>query len=391
MSYKVTELVSKIKGGRSILNSLVIIPSIRNHAVISSYIYNATKHNFDTNELFFLILVEDFSDKDAYITELKQNKVNGIVMNQKDRDDFLKKNDLEELENLIPKRSHAETSFGLVYLWMHKEYEYAFFIDDDTEPENDFDYFGDHIKNLNFTGEITEISSDKNWVNVLYQNYEKRQLYPRGYPYSKKGEKVKRRKTNVNKGDVWISQGLWTNVPDLDAVRILMDGDLNGQSMTRLNISDFSENFVVAKNNFLTICSMNLAIRREVIPFYYQFPMDDNPWRIGRFDDIWSGIIAKKVLDQIQKFIITGFPLCRHNKAVRSTFKDVNLEAPGYESNEYISESLSALKLKSIDIVENSLSISESLENNGKTEFIRYCGNKLKKWVVRISQDIREI
>lgn len=368
------------------MKSLIIIPSVRNPNVISSYANNALAHNFDLDDLFFLILTEDFSDKLAYTAELERNSLRGLILNQKDREAFLNDNGLQVFNDLIPKRSHAETSFGLIYLWLHREYDYAFLIDDDTEPEPIFDYFGDHIRNLNFSGEITEVSSDKQWINVLYQNYDKYKLYPRGYPYSKIGERIEYGKTEIKKGDIWISQGLWTNVPDLDAIRILMDGDLNGQSRTRLSTSDFVENFVVKKYNFLTVCSMNLAIRREVIPFFYQFPMDDNPWKIGRFDDIWSGLVAKKVLDHIDKHIMTGFPLCKHNKAPRSTFKDVRSEAPGYESNELFWRVLSKISLNgTTSISEMSRKLGKELSVNDSTDFIRYCGSKFAKWVEGIS------
>jgi len=39
---------------------------------------------------------------------------------------------------------------------------------------------------------------------------------------------------------------------------------------------------------------MNLAFRREVIPAFYQLPMDDNEWEVGRFDDIWSGVFLNE-------------------------------------------------------------------------------------------------
>ncbi len=362
------------------MKSLVIVPSIRNSNVISDYIKNAEIHNFNKNNLFFLILTEDFVDKSLYKKKLMENNVEGLVLNQSDREKFLDDEGLSDFKDLIPRRSHAETSFGLLYLWFNKEFEYGFMIDDDTEPENQFDFFGDHIRNLNYSGDILEVSSNKGLVNVLYQNFQRHGLYPRGYPYSKMGEVISTRMINIKEGDVWISQGLWTNIPDLDAIRILMDGDLNGQAKTRLFISDFNKNFVVAKNNFLTVSSMNLAFRKEVVPFFYQFPMDDNPWKIGRFDDIWSGVVAKKILDSIGKYIITGFPLCRHNKAPRNTFKDINAEAPGYEANEIISDLLMNLRLNN-NIFESTLKIAETFQQSSQIEFIHYCGKKLQKWV----------
>ncbi|MFW5984217.1 MAG: alpha-1 4-glucan-protein synthase, partial [Halobacteria archaeon] len=188
-------------------------------------------------------------------------------------------------------------------------------------------------RNLGYEGSVEEVSSDERWVNVLYQGYD--DLYPRGYPYAAMDENVETDEARVEKGEVVASQGLWTNVPDLDAVRILMDGDLNGQAQTRTSTDDFDRDFVPARNNYLTVCSMNLAFRREIIPAFYQMPMDDNEWDVGRFDDIWSGVVLKRACDVLGKRVYNGAPLCEHNKAPRSTFDDLANEVAGLELNEH--------------------------------------------------------
>ena len=160
-----------------------------------------------------------------------------------------------------------------------------------------------------------------------------------------------------------------------------MDGDLNGQAKTRLSEKHFTGNFLAEKGNYQTVCSMNLGFRREIIPAFYQFPMDDNPFKIGRFDDIWSGLVVKAVVDQLGGYILNGYPLCQHNKAPRSTFKDVSAEAPGYESNEFFSETLSGISLEGMDVNQMSEKIAETMEREGRTEFIKYCGKYLRRWV----------
>jgi len=371
--------------------NIVIIPSVRNPEVINAYLKNAEKYDFPKDKLFFLIITEDFADKSAYKNRLKDYGVDGEVYGESERNIFLKENNIEKYKDLIPKKSHAETTFGLIYMAKNKEFRYGFFIDDDTVPENSFNYFGMHIKNLEFEGEIEEVSSDKNWVNVLYQNFKNHKLYPRGYPYSKINEAIKTSKKFIKKGQIFVSQGLWTNIPDLDAVRILMDGDLNGQSKTRLHIDDFKSNFITARDNFQTVCSMNLAFRRAIIPAFYQFPMDDNPFGIGRFDDIWSGLLVKRVLDKLDGYIMNGAPLCIHNKAPRSTFKDLKAEVPGYESNEVFSDIIKDIQYDENRFDENKFLqltelIAQKLINDGRTEFIKYCGQYLNKYVDLMSE-----
>ncbi|MFQ3319738.1 MAG: hypothetical protein ACI80F_001810 [Natronomonas sp.] len=313
----------------------VIVPTIREPECVRAYVENARRHGFDTDRLNFLLVTEAFCDAEAMESMLDDLGVEGEVFDGPRRSEWFAERGLSEYDHLIPAASHAETSFGLLYLWAG-DYEYGVLIDDDTLPHDDHDFFGRHLANLNYEGEIEAVSSDEQWVNVLYQNADEHGLYPRGYPYSAMDETVETDTASVD--DVVASQGLWTNVPDLDAVRILMDGDLDGQAQTRTSATDFGEDFVAARGNYLTVCSMNLAFRREVIPAFYQLPMDDNAWDVGRFDDIWSGVFLKRACDVLGKRIYNGAPLCEHNKAPRSTFSDLENEVAGLELNEHLWE-----------------------------------------------------
>ncbi|WP_049927954.1 alpha-1 4-glucan-protein synthase [Halopiger goleimassiliensis] len=314
----------------------VVVPTIREYECMRSYFENAREHGFDLSRLHVVLVTEDFCETDAMERMLEEEGVAGEVFDGTRREEWYAEHGIEEYGHVVPAASHAETSFGLLYMWANDEFEYGFFIDDDTLPHPEEDFFGTHMENLAFEGEIEEISSDEQWVNVLYQNADEHGLYPRGYPYSAMGETVETGTTEIERGQVVASQGLWTNVPDLDAVRILMDGDLEGQAQTRTSREDFGDDFVAARGNYLTVCSMNLAFRREVIPAFYQLPMDDNEWDVGRFDDIWSGVFLKRACDVLGKRIYNGAPLCEHNKAPRSTFDDLNNEVPGLELNEHL-------------------------------------------------------
>ena len=355
-----------------------MIPSIRNPRVLQEYADNAREHDYDTSRLTFLVLTEDFVDKAEFESVLRREGLEGAVMNQQDRERLLRDLNRSEYVTIFPRRSHAETSFGIFYLfYRRKEFGTGFLIDDDTRPIKSLDFFGTHQNNLEFNGNLLELRSDKQWVNVLHYRYPIHRLYPRGYPYSAMHEKTLRNKADVSK--VVLSQGLWTNVPDLDSVRILMDGDLNGQSKTRLSESDYGEGFTVAHRNYLTICSMNLAFRSEIAPAFYQYKMDDNQWGIGRFDDIWSGVVAKRVCDTLGYSIVTGNPLCQHDKAPRSTFKDLRSEVPGLEANEDFYKVVDQTETREGDVFEATRAIARGLLSS-KHEFLRECGTDLSSW-----------
>jgi len=313
----------------------VVVPTIREYECMRSYLENARSHGFDLDRLEVVLVTESFCDTDAMSEMLAEEGVAGEVFDGPRRREWMERHGVGEYTHLIPEASHAQTSFGLLYLWAN-DFEYGVFIDDDTRPHGDVDFFGTHMENLAYEGEIERVRSDEQWVNVLYQNADEHGLYPRGYPYGAMGETVET--ATIERGGVVASQGLWTNVPDLDAVRILMDGDLRGQAETRTTAADYDDDFVAARGNYLTVCSMNLAFRREVVPAFYQLPMDDNPWEVGRFDDIWSGVFLKRACDILGKRIYNGDPLCEHNKAPRSTFDDLNNEVPALELNEHVWE-----------------------------------------------------
>ncbi|MDQ2072190.1 alpha-1 4-glucan-protein synthase [Haloarcula sp. H-GB4] len=361
----------------------VMVPTIRNHECMRSYFQNARDHGFDLDRLFVVLITEDFCDTDAMEQMLDEEGVDGAVYDGTGREAWFETHGASEYSHLIPEASHAQTSFGLLYMWAN-DYEYGVFIDDDTLPHEDADFFGTHMSNLAFEGEIETVSSDEQWVNVLYQNEDEHGLYPRGYPYAAMDETVSTEQTRVD--DVVASQGLWTNVPDLDAVRILMDGDLQGQAQTRTTGADFGDDFVAAEEQYLTVCSMNLAFRREVIPAFYQLPMDDNEWDVGRFDDIWSGVFLKRACDVLGKQIYNGDPLCEHNKAPRSTFSDLTNEVHGLELNEHVWEIVDEAGADADSYAEVFDAIATAMADGDFSDwengaFLNYCGEFMLDWL----------
>ena len=364
----------------------VIVPTIREYECLREYVANAREHGFDVSRLHFVLVTEDFCDVAEMRSMLDDLGVSGEVFDGTRREEWYEANGVAEYGHVVPAASHAETSFGLLYMWGDDSFDYGLFIDDDTLPHDDVDYFGRHMENLAFGGSVERVSSDESWVNVLYQNADEHGLYPRGYPYAAMDETVETDSVAVESGEVVASQGLWTNVPDLDAVRILMDGDLEGQAQTRTTAADFERDFVAARGNYLTVCSMNLAFRREVIPAFYQLPMDDNEWDVGRFDDIWSGLFLKRACDVLDRRIYNGDPLCEHNKAPRSTFDDLANEVAGLELNEHVWEVIddAGEDADSFETVfaemADALAGGDFAEwNNGA--FLNHCGEYMRDWL----------
>jgi len=365
----------------------VIVPTVREFSNLRSYFANARLHHFDLSRIYVLLVTEDFSNKSGMEKMLNEEGVDGKAFNETDRKQWLQQLGLERFTDLIPRRSHAETSFGLLYMWANPQFTYGWLVDDDTCPLMEHDFFGVHLGNLLSRGPVNRVSSDKKWVNVLFQSFSRHSLYPRGYPYGCMGERLTHEIGSV--GDIVLSQGLWTNVPDLDAIRILSQGSLQGIPTTRTSESDFGDPFVVESGSYLTISSMNLAFRREVVPAFYQFPMDDNPWGIGRFDDIWSGVLLKRIADALGKSVMTGPPFCNHDKASRNVFKDLRAEVPALELNEHLWEIVDEVPCQGGTYGKNYLEIAAAFRNVEKSifnvEFLPFVSRHLERWIECLS------
>lgn len=131
------------------------------------------------------------------------------------------------------------------------------------------------------------------------------------------------------KWPVMLSHGVWAGVPDFDAPTQLLNPDVKDIAFNRTN---------VPVGVLFPLCIMNVAFRRELLPYMYQAPMGqrlaefDLP--IGdRFADIWSGIIAKRACDANNWGVVTGYSTIYHSRA-SNVFANLRKESVFLELNE---------------------------------------------------------
>jgi len=183
-------------------------------------------------------------------------------------------------------------------------------LDDDCYPV-DRDFIEQHLANLS-------LYAPSNWTNTFP---DREFIYTRGIPYS--GRKAR---------PVVISHGLWSNKIDLDAKTQLKHPNLNLKPYPSL--VQF-----MAQGSYFPMCSMNLAFKKEVTPLMY-FPLmgfdpEKKPWGYDRFDDIWAGIFAKKILDHLNLSAVNGSPFVEHRKA-SDPRKNLIKEKRGIKTNEIL-------------------------------------------------------
>jgi reversibly glycosylated polypeptide/UDP-arabinopyranose mutase len=139
-------------------------------------------------------------------------------------------------------------------------------------------------------------------------------LAPRGMPY----------RTANREMECVLNHGLWTGVPDLDA-------------MTQITSERLDETFVpteqaIPRGTYFPMCAMNLAFTRALIPAMY-FPLMGPDWPYDRYGDIWAGILVKRVCDHLGLGVKSGEPFVHHDRA-SNVWENLRKEATGYEINE---------------------------------------------------------
>ena len=177
-------------------------------------------------------------------------------------------------------------------------------LDDDVYPLYDTDPIEQHIKALNMQVSPHWMSTAQDWR-------------VRGIPVF--GEKW----------PVMLSHGVWAGVPDFDAPTQLLHPNVQDIAFNRTN---------VPVGVLFPMCIMNVAFRRELLPYMYQAPMGkrlaefDLP--VGdRFADIWSGIIAKRACDANNWGVVTGYSTIYHSRA-SNVFTNLRKESVFFELNE---------------------------------------------------------
>lgn len=249
---------------------------------------------------------------------------------------------------IISKEDSAIRSYGFLKAYLLGA-DYVFSLDDDCYPlknEYGYGYFTDeHIFNLTETPK---------WVTSTgYRT--------RGLPY---------RNLGLAK-NVVLSMGLWEGIPDFDSVQTLTSSYLT-ESLPKTRVMPYGQYF--------PICGMNLCFKREILPLAY-FPLMgvNSPFR--RFDDIWFGIICKKICDHLGLMITCGEPYINHTKA-SDEFENLVKEAPGIKLNESFWEEIDAIELHQstpISCMEEMGVKLQKLKNN--IPYYKLIGEAIVQWV----------
>jgi len=223
----------------------------------------------------------------------------------------------------IPKGSSACRSAAVKYAY-DIGYDIYIFLDDDVFPWEGSDQIQAYIDGFQVT------PKNPGYYDVG-NNFLSPKQYTRGFPYKER-----------HMTPVVAQYGGWDNVPDLDARDTKIEIDRDG-ALRQYHFEDKIE--VVPKYQGFTGCFMNCAFRHEVVPCLYHLYMGTKHVNYDRFDDIWAGLILKRVCDHMGwTILINGKATCWHDRA-SNPVKSVFQEQVGHKFNEDLWDDLMSIML----------------------------------------------
>ena len=200
--------------------------------------------------------------------------------------------------DLISNHCAGVRQLGFQYIAQYlPDIEYIVTLDTDVTPIGD--PIQDHIDQLNRRVPISWISTGVD-------------TYFRGFPYQVREE-----------APVMLSHGIWRGIPDYDAPTQL------------LTPKDFKPEYykgVIPKGIFFPMCGMNLAWRREALPYIFFAPVGQYKGA-ERFDDIFGGLEIVKDFAELNWGIVTGYAKVNHLRA-SNVFTSLEKECTGIKVNE---------------------------------------------------------
>ncbi len=305
--------------------------------------------------------------------EIAPDNVDFAILSQEKLEKNIEKtvefNDKEIFKESWIFNRHTKRNFGFAYAYK-QNYDILITLDDDCFPLSDT-YFQDHIDRISRTSDdfFNMLQSFSNIPKEIYEQG------ARGHP-----------KEIEKKYPVVVNQGLWHN--DLDLWASTISNTLksnNGKIPAPLSTeSSVLGDYVIPKNQLTTLCGMNVAFLREVTPAFawsYQEPDGDE---VARYDDIWSGLIVKIILDKLDKRMSAGSPVILHDKGERDISTDLKYEKNGDAINNFLWNNLPNLVLEEKTYASCYLEVAKWLEKPGEDpnkRFLKKISKAMYEWI----------
>lgn len=212
--------------------------------------------------------------------------------------------DLGEDRWIVPRRSAGIRVYGFLKA-LESGAQYIWNLDDDCYPEIDpLETLKQHLGNFG-------PRKYNRWASVDVNH-----RMTRGVPFVSTDDTVY----------PVVSHGTWTNNADYDALHQL------------IRPYDFmpSEK-IIPRHQYFAFSGMNYMFDAKIAWLMYHAPygerVDGTKYPYSRFDDIWMGVIFKKVADSANMYVYSGKPQVKHIRA-SDPIKNLQEEAKAIPINE---------------------------------------------------------
>ncbi|MCB1049168.1 MAG: hypothetical protein H6510_06575 [Acidobacteria bacterium] len=229
------------------------------------------------------------------------------VFNWSDR-----KKHLGKLDDGFPRRNGACRNFGFYLAWHRAEpNEIIIALDDDCKIETPD--FAQKVECVLTQPATIQVETNVLHWNILdcYADIEDN-VFPRGFPYSHRGLVTPSQFRTFHGKPAKFCLGLWQEVFDINAI-----DKIQGPNYRYPNSKLKYPSVAVPPGTLISVCSMNMQFRSELIPAVFQFPMNFEVmpgWVIDRYGDIWGGFVLKTLMDRMGDGLVVGEPIIRHLK-----------------------------------------------------------------------------
>ena len=242
-----------------------------------------------------------------------------------------------KLPPFIPYRTGSIRSFGFLQAY-RKGYD-VITLDDDCLPVPGSDPIQAYLDAFNDHYSVSDYFD----VGHTFGLNE----YMRGYPFEHRYS-----------APPLLQYGGWDNVPDMDAITQAEHEEIGPVEGFRFD----RRILPIPTQLAFTGCIMNVAIKHEAIPMLYQLVMGNERVGYDRWDDIWSGLFAKKICDHLgYPILINGKAAIVHTRA-SDTAQNFTKEQSGYHLNDVMWDNLQSVTFDSDSVMGCYFELIEQLE-----------------------------
>lgn len=307
---------------------------------VEGYFNNAEQHGHGADEVEFIVVGDLKSPEEIreYCKEVSEEyPFEAKYLGPEDQIAYLRQRGLHDLNSLLSFNSLQRRNVGFLYAYENGS-DVIVSLDDDNLARDD-----DIVSLFSSVGEeaeLTTVGTPNNWFNCCrmmeYENQSPAVIYPRGFPYTRRDNSAEYR-FDTDRKEVAIRAGLWFDVPDIDVITHLE------RSPRSVALSDdYDEPVALSQGTFCPVNTQNTGFKAEMLPLIYAIQMGDEikGMEIQRFDDIWLGYFAEKILHSRDEAVAFGKPVSTHDRNTHDLYRELEHEAIGVRLNEVLVDAL---------------------------------------------------